>query len=187
MNPHLPHHSPVYATKGMRLAGYLLDLFLLYLVQTGGLYLGAILGGMITSFREAPDHEIQIAIGAGMDLGTVYWFLVAWFLNYGVMQGLTGSSFGKKICGVKVLQENGQPIGVGRSLVRTICYGISALPFYLGFAALFFSKKSQCWHDMICKTVVVPARAVMAPGQIVPIELNRKPSSQDESPWKKVA
>jgi len=52
-------------------------------------------------------------------------------------------------------QETGQSVTWGKSLLRYLCYFISALPVGLGFLWVLWDKKKQGFHDKIAKTLVV--------------------------------
>ncbi len=139
----LPYGSP-----GARLGGYLVDAALACVVQVLGGFLGGILAGMMGESKNAAED--------GVMLGFVFWAFVWWFLNYGVLQGLGGSTLGKLLAGTRVVnREDGGPVGVARSLGRTVLYLVSALPFYAGFLALFWDQERRCWHDRLCATVVI--------------------------------
>lgn len=67
------------------------------------------------------------------------------------MQG----TFGKRLCGVIVVDADGHPISLLRSIVRNAAKVLSALPFFLGFLWIAFSPDKRAWHDMIAGTYVV--------------------------------
>ena len=65
---------------------------------------------------------------------------------------------GKMILKLKIVNAmTGEPIGIGRSVIRYIGYYISAFPLCLGFLWIAFSSRKQGWHDLIAGTVVVKA------------------------------
>jgi uncharacterized RDD family membrane protein YckC len=69
-----------------------------------------------------------------------------------------GATVGKKVFGMKVVKEDGSPIGFWRSLLRhTIGYWVSGLVFGLGFIWIGFDPHKQGWHDKIAGTYVVRA------------------------------
>lgn len=51
--------------------------------------------------------------------------------------------------------DTGQPLTVGRALLRYLGYYVSILPFLLGFFWIGWDKRKQGFHDKIAKTVVV--------------------------------
>ncbi len=61
---------------------------------------------------------------------------------------------GKRCFDIYVCSKDGDAIGLGRALWRTLCYFISALPFYLGFIMAGFKKK-RAFHDSLSGTQVL--------------------------------
>lgn len=150
-----------YSSGGRRVGAYVADQVAMTFVQSGGLLLGSIVAGLMVSQEMSKEVQNQAVVN-GMVLGWIFWGLVAWFINYGVLQGLTGATVGKMIFSIRVVKEDAQPIGIVKSMARTIAYYASALPFGIGFVALVWSKKSQCWHDVICNTFVINKESALA-------------------------
>jgi uncharacterized RDD family membrane protein YckC len=70
-----------------------------------------------------------------------------------------GATLGKMILGLRVVDANGQKIGLGKALLREIIgKWISNLVFSLGFIWVAFDEKKQGWHDKIAGTYVVKTR-----------------------------
>src|SRR5262245_46233039 len=125
-----------YGSKGARLGGFVVDSLLISAMNV----VGSLLGGFVAALMSTPEGPRQIAedaVRSGMTLGWIFWGAVAWFLNYGILQGLTGRSVGKMLCGSRVVNRDGTPIEVFKSLARTVCYYASVIPLYLGFIAIF--------------------------------------------------
>jgi uncharacterized RDD family membrane protein YckC len=144
-----PFGHPVF-----RLIAYTIDMGLVYTCAAGGAIFGAFLASLMVGV-DAPAQIGEEAALNGAYLGWMFWGCTVWFLNYGVIQGMLGGSLGKLLFGLRVVMSNGAPIGMAHSLGRTIAYLASALPFYLGFAAIFWNKDRQCWHDRMAGTVVI--------------------------------
>jgi uncharacterized RDD family membrane protein YckC len=51
---------------------------------------------------------------------------------------------------------DGQPLGYQRALIRDLARALSAIPFYLGYFWILWSREQQTWHDMLGDAVVVP-------------------------------
>ncbi|WYP27223.1 RDD family protein [Alkalihalobacillus sp. FSL W8-0930] len=72
---------------------------------------------------------------------------------------LTASRFkgtpGKIILGIQVVKEDGERIGIGRSIGRFFAYFLSALIFYIGYLMVAFREDKKSLHDLICHTRVV--------------------------------
>ena len=61
---------------------------------------------------------------------------------------------GKAICGLKITDESGNKISVGKAILRYIGYIISALVLYIGFIIVGFTENKRGLHDMVASTRV---------------------------------
>jgi uncharacterized RDD family membrane protein YckC len=64
-------------------------------------------------------------------------------------------SIGKKICGLVVVDVDGQGLSYPRALLRSFGKAISLFINGLGFLSVFWSEHRQALHDYIAKTYVV--------------------------------
>jgi len=93
----------------------------------------------------------------------LFWFIlllgvVAAILYYGLTEGRTGQTVGKRALGVKVLDaRTGTPIGVGRAIGRYFAKFLSAIPCGLGYFWMLWDPNQQTWHDKIVGSCVVAA------------------------------
>jgi uncharacterized RDD family membrane protein YckC len=93
----------------------------------------------------------------------LFWFIlllgiVAAILYYGLTEGRTGQTVGKRALGVKVLDaRTGTPIGVGRAIGRYFAKFLSAIPCGLGYLWMLWDPNQQTWHDKIVGSWVVAA------------------------------
>jgi uncharacterized RDD family membrane protein YckC len=79
--------------------------------------------------------------------------------NYGYRQGTTGSSLGKSVVNVKVVDENSRrPIGFGKSVLRQLAHLLDAAICYVGFLFPLWDAKRQTLADKLLKTVCLPTR-----------------------------
>ncbi len=77
-------------------------------------------------------------------------------LNLGVLPGLTGFTIGKWAAGLRILQQDGSEIGIGRALLRHfVGYPLSFVTLGLGFLIIAFTTRGRGLHDLIAGTVVV--------------------------------
>ena len=122
----------------------------------------AFIASIIASFIvTAAGYEVTTS--TGLSLGYVPIIMIGIFFAYfTLMEGFFGATAGKMIFKVKVLQEDGNPCGVGRAAVRNLLRFIDALPFlYLvGFILITRSEKKQRLGDRVAKTVVVKPRPI---------------------------
>ncbi|MBM4333100.1 MAG: hypothetical protein FJ117_18100 [Deltaproteobacteria bacterium] len=66
-----------------------------------------------------------------------------------------GQTIGKMVFGLRVVQTNGQSLTFSRALSRSIAYILSALPIFLGFFWVGFTRSKRSLHDRVAGTMVV--------------------------------
>ena len=81
----------------------------------------------------------------------VIWLLFSMAFEASPLQGTPG----KYICGIKVVDQHGNRITLGKSIYRNIAKFSAYISFFIGFLALLFSEKKQTWHDRIAHTFVI--------------------------------
>ena len=80
------------------------------------------------------------------------------FYNRCIRMGVTGQSWGKMVTGTRLVSERtGEPLGVGRVIIREMCHSVD---FVLIIGALFplFDARRQSLGDKIAGSVVVNVR-----------------------------
>ena len=82
--------------------------------------------------------------------------IAAGIAYYGIMEGRTGQTIGKRALGVRVIDVyTGAPIGVGRGIGRYFARIISAIPCFLGYFWMLWDPKKQTWQDKMVSSVVI--------------------------------
>ncbi|MDE3156710.1 MAG: RDD family protein [Acidobacteriota bacterium] len=78
-------------------------------------------------------------------------------LNGGYLAAFTagGQTIGKMVGGLQVVSDNDDPVTIGRALLRTLLWGLEALPVGLGFLSIVISRDRQALHDRVAHTRVV--------------------------------
>jgi uncharacterized RDD family membrane protein YckC len=67
-----------------------------------------------------------------------------------------GGTPGKRFMGMKVIDSiTGNRISYMQSIIRFICYGVSALPLFAGFISGGFNKQRRTFHDKLADTIVI--------------------------------
>ena len=90
--------------------------------------------------------------------------LLGWFVFYTFMQAGAGS-IGMRAQGLRLISEDGTPLGFGRTLLRNVIFGLAAGIVVGYFTPLFDgSGRFQGWHDKVAKSLMMDARAAGAPG-----------------------
>ena len=80
------------------------------------------------------------------------------FVYYVAFWTWRGQTPGKMMLGVRIVKSNGNPIGLGRALLRAIGYWVNALTLLIGFLMIAWDSKKQGLHDKIAGTVVIRTR-----------------------------
>jgi uncharacterized RDD family membrane protein YckC len=102
-------------------------------------------------------------------VGAVAGAMVLLWLVFAIVLGVSGSSPGKAVSGLRVVHHgDGTPIGVGPSLLRSLVLGVAGLPtFGIGIATLAWTavedrgRQRRGWHDHLAQSVVVDVRPVV--------------------------
>ena len=81
---------------------------------------------------------------------------VLWSMYFIGFTAICGQTPGKRIMGLRVVNEDGTPVDWGVASNRFfIGYSISILPLGLGFYWALVDKHNQAWHDKIAGTLVI--------------------------------
>jgi uncharacterized RDD family membrane protein YckC len=103
------------------------------------------------------------------------WYAIifaGWLVIYVILPGLKGTSPGKALMGIRLVNAEGQPPGVLRAFLRYILLIVDEFPYILpmltGFIVALNSERNQRVGDMAAGTFVVDKNAAGAPaGQVV--------------------
>jgi uncharacterized RDD family membrane protein YckC len=113
-----------------------------------------------STFAEAPpvadtgNTAMMVAGGLLVLLGVLL-MLAIQIWNRAFKQGRTGQSIGKKVMGIRLVDEHtGQPIGAGMAFVRDLAHALDGFA-YIGYLWPLWDDKRQTFADKILNTVVV--------------------------------
>lgn len=82
--------------------------------------------------------------------------MIATIIYYVLMESSKKqATIGKMVFGIKVVDENGGRISVGRAIGRYFSKYLSGMIFYVGYIMAAFTKEKRALHDFIAKTYVV--------------------------------
>ena len=88
-------------------------------------------------------------------------------LYAGVIQGLTGGTIGKLICGIRVMREDGSRPGIGRGVLRWVLLIVDDFPYFIpmltGFIVALTNDRRQRVGDLAAGTFVVRAGTAAVP------------------------
>jgi uncharacterized RDD family membrane protein YckC len=66
-----------------------------------------------------------------------------------------GQTSGMRAWRIRVVREDGGPVGWRSALLRFVAAWASALPLGLGYWWSLFDPQRRCWHDRLSRTAVV--------------------------------
>ena len=108
------------------------------------------------------------APGFASATGFVVWFLVDWGYAIFLEAVWSGQTVGKRIFGLRVIQESGVRIGFWHAALRNLVRPVDKLPvFYLvGGGTAFLSSRQQRLGDILAGTIVVRERRLKIPASL---------------------
>lgn len=133
-----------------RVGAYLIDSVII------GFPLGAILGVFIVT--AGVDIADEDALNVASLVVQVFGGLVT-LVYFTLMNGAYGATLGKMALGLKVIKQDGSPIGYGLALGRIILMQVlSGCTCSLFFISVATNEEYRGWHDQICGTRVIYSR-----------------------------
>ena len=144
--------QPPYAGWGLRLGALLLDVLILVIpIVIVGVVLGAVIGGDGT----AGEDE-----GAAAGLIITVLSVVLPYLYYGATMGRqgdkNGQSIGKQVVGIRVVREDGNPVGFLWAMLRELVKGVlGTFTLLINYLWPLWDKKNQAQHDKVKSDLVV--------------------------------
>jgi uncharacterized RDD family membrane protein YckC len=133
----------------LRFVAVLLDAVIVFFPL--GIIFGLLSGG---GYGETGNGYANAGVNVG---GGAVWLLLALGLGYYIVcEAATGMTVGKRIVGIRVVDDEGDPLGLGASVVRNVLRLVDGLFFYL-VGALFAlaSSRGQRLGDRAAHTLVV--------------------------------
>lgn len=116
-----------------------------------------------------------LALLAGLGIGSLpaaglfllVWFLLDWGYSVFFEAGKRGATPGKRMFGLRVVQESGAPITFGQAVVRNFLRFIDGMPmlftYGIGMASCLATKRFQRLGDLAAGTLVVYERITPMP------------------------
>lgn len=117
---------------------------------------------------------LNLAGGAGMGLQLLAAFIVLWFYNVLFEVYYHGATPGKRALGLRVMNENGTPVGWSGSLIRNLIRAVDTLPgtYLFGCISVLMTRQFQRLGDLAAGTIVVHQgrqAAISASSQVDPV------------------
>jgi uncharacterized RDD family membrane protein YckC len=125
---------------------------------------------VLAFFRDFATGHLGSSAKAGSGVILVALFAAQW-IYFVVWEATTGQTLGKKAMGIRVLAENGRPIGWRAAAIRNLLRAADALPtaYLVGLLSMSMSSRFQRLGDLAAGTIVVVPEAA---GVASPIELS---------------
>lgn len=99
---------------------------------------------------------LMVAGGGSRNAGFLYPALFVLASTYFIfLHALSGRTIGKMLMRIRVINSEGEDLGVWDSFLRWVGYFISAAVMLAGFFWAAFDSEGQAWHDKIAGTYVV--------------------------------
>ncbi|HZH75495.1 MAG TPA: RDD family protein, partial [Archangium sp.] len=106
--------------------------------------------------------------GFASALGFVIYFLVDWGYGIALETVWSGQTVGKRVMGLRVIQQSGVRIGFYHAALRNLARPVDKLPFFymVGGVAALLSGSHQRLGDMLAGTIVVRERRLKVPSAL---------------------
>ena len=99
---------------------------------------------------------LVVGIKVGMGIWLLLWFLIDWLFGAWCEWRFRGLTPGKRVCGIRVVTQDGQPPAFGTCLLRNVLRFADALPTPLtGIVTMVLSGSFQRLGDLAAGTLVV--------------------------------
>ncbi|GHH99073.1 RDD family protein [Neobacillus kokaensis] len=143
------------AGLGSRAAAFIIDQILIWLFNIVFFLSVLLVSDKLASystFFEGSTVAIAIVIIVIFIVNYGYFFFFEFFSG--------GRTLGKKVVGIRVIQDNGHSITLLSSFIRNILRLIDSLPtgYFLGIIMIFFHSKHKRLGDLVAGTIVVHER-----------------------------
>lgn len=140
-----------YASFWIRLGAYLIDNVIVSVVS---LPFGVIAAMMNFSQASMEGPSSPSAGSFAIQMVGNLAALIVWVGNSIYLQGTRGASLGKRMCKIVVLNDQGEVLGIGRTVLREIFKIISGCVCLLGYLWMLWDPERQTWHDKVAGSYV---------------------------------
>jgi uncharacterized RDD family membrane protein YckC/ribosomal protein L40E len=132
--------TPALASIGRRAGAYIIDVLVLVVLSVIAIF--AL--GIDPEDEGSQDQQLLIYVGL-----TLAYFIIA--------EALTGQTAGKRLTGIRVVTEEGEPISWGKSVGRNLLRIVDSLPalYIVGIFLMLRSEKLQRCGDRAARTIVI--------------------------------
>lgn len=144
------------AGPGTRAAAWVLDLLVMATLITAAAIVVSLVGAAVAALA----NVIMLVVS----------FLVLWWYGTLFEWGWRGQTVGKRMMGLRVLQQNGLRISFAQAVIRNLVRVVDLLPvsYLVGGASMLIDGSARRLGDLAAGTIVVQERSLPAPSVIVP-------------------
>ncbi|CAH2713701.1 hypothetical protein BACCIP111895_00855 [Neobacillus rhizosphaerae] len=155
------------AGLGSRSAAFLIDLLLLTIVN---ILIFLIVLLIMNGTSPIPFFMFENTIPLAIMIIVLSILNGGYFFAFEFFSG--GRTIGKKLIGIRVIQENGHSITLLSSFIRNLIRIIDSLPtaYFLGIIMIFFHSKHKRLGDVVAGTIVVHERKMKRKKKLSAIE-----------------
>lgn len=141
------------ASYWWRLLAFIIDFVLMSFVLS---FLVPLLNAKgITHINLAPPFDpYKISIHDASIIQAVFYVLLLFYNAIGEASAMKGT-LGKKVCGLVVVDQDGEGLNLGVALFRSLGKILSVYLWGLGTFSIFWTDGKQGLHDLLAKTYVV--------------------------------
>lgn len=107
---------------------------------------------------------------AGVGLLLLAWFLIEWFYPVLFEVWRDGATPGKRSLRIKVVNDNGTPVDLARSVIRNLLRAVDFLPLFYGFGlfSTLLTRDFKRLGDLAAGTLVIYAESARPPLALPP-------------------
>ena len=129
-----------FASPGARLVGYIVDIFIQFMV--------VVVLGILSTILAVIFWPLAVITALLIIAVSILYFPYFWVQS--------GQTPGMSLMKIKVVRDDdGGPITWGPAILRWIGFWVSTFVFYIGFIWIFVDKRRRGWMDLLAGTVVV--------------------------------
>ena len=126
-----------------------LFVFVILLVLFIPLFILSVLGAVIVA-------PILALFGVALAPSFMLLLVFAHWIYFATMEsGTRGATYGKRLMGLRVVDDRGRKLSFARASLRYVAKLASAAPLMIGFVMALFTARKQALHDLIAETLVV--------------------------------
>jgi len=132
-----------------RAAAYIIDSALIALA-----WLAVVIALSVVSLALVEDTLVYDGTILALGFWVLFGLFAAWFA-YEWIFNARGTSGGKALFGITVVDATGAPPGAGAGCLRTLGMIVGVIPLGLGYWWAIWDREDRAWHDMMAHTSVV--------------------------------